>query len=81
MNTNNFQLATFAGKLRQSAVEVHSGRGFVNIRGAELDRYSPEDSVIIFLGLSSYIGEKRAKQDDQGNMLMHTSNAQSSPIS
>ena len=25
--------------------------------------------MIIFLGLSSYIGEKRGKQDDRGNMI------------
>jgi hypothetical protein len=49
--------------------EVYLGRGFTIIRGLNPDDYSPEDLTIIFLGLSSYIAERRGKQDQRGSML------------
>ena len=39
------------------------------IRGLEPDRYSLEDSVIVFLGIQSHIAEGRMRQDEAGNML------------
>jgi hypothetical protein len=57
------------GKLLRLAVDIHRGKGFAVIRGLHPDDFSPEDNVIIFLGLSSYIGSKRGRQDEDGNML------------
>ena len=51
------------------AEDLHHGKGFVNIRGLDPNHYSSEDNILLFLGISSYIGEKRAKQDDDGSML------------
>lgn len=31
--------------------------------------FSPEDNIIIFLGISSYIAGARGRQDENGNML------------
>lgn len=45
------------------------GRGFVVIRGLEASKYTVEDSVTVFLGVASYIAEKRGRQDRKGNML------------
>ena len=55
--------------LLRYAEDLHHGKGFVNIRGLDPNHYSSEDNILLFLGISSYIGEKRAKQDDDGSML------------
>jgi hypothetical protein len=39
------------------------------VRGLDPDDFSQEDNVVIFLGISSYIGPKRGRQDEEGNML------------
>lgn len=39
------------------------------MRGLNPDEYSQEDNILVFLGISSYVGEKRGKQDEAGNML------------
>lgn len=70
-----FPLPTLGPKLLKLAVEVHRGKGFVAIRGLRPDEFSPEDNVVLFLGLSSYIGPKRGRQDEDGNMLMHIRDA------
>ena len=48
---------------------MHRGRGFVVVRGLKPEDFSQEENVILFLGLSSYIGPKRGRQDEEGNML------------
>lgn len=78
VNCRNFPLPTLGKMLLCYAVDLHHGKGFVNIRGLNPDHYSQEDNILLFLGISSYIGEKRAKQDEDGNMLMHISDAKES---
>lgn len=39
------------------------------MRGLTLDNYTEEEIVTIFLGTSSYIAERRGKQDHRGSML------------
>ncbi|KAK3898982.1 hypothetical protein C8A05DRAFT_46842 [Staphylotrichum tortipilum] len=73
-----FPLPTLGPKLRQAAVDVHFGRGFVLVRGINPDEFSPEDNVLIFLGISTYIGVQRGRQDEDGNMLTHIRNARHS---
>ena len=65
----NFPLPTLEMKLLRAAVSLHEGRGFAVIRGLKPDGFSPEDNVILFLGLSSYLGSQRGRQDEEGNML------------
>ena len=48
---------------------VHNGCGFVVVRGLEPKSYSREDNVIIYLGVSSYIGERRGRQNVAGSKL------------
>ncbi|KAH6621609.1 hypothetical protein B0J18DRAFT_445394 [Chaetomium sp. MPI-SDFR-AT-0129] len=72
---DTFPLPTLGPKLRQVAVDIHMGRGFAVVRGIEPDDFSPEENVIIFLGISSYIGARRGRQDEDGNMLMHIRDA------
>ncbi|KAI5918988.1 hypothetical protein F4810DRAFT_714965 [Camillea tinctor] len=51
--------------------DVYEGRGFAIVRGIDPDAYSIEDLTVVYLGISSYIGERRGKQDQRGSMLMH----------
>ena len=39
------------------------------VRDLEPDSFSAEDFIIIYLGISTYIAEKRGKQDQRGSML------------
>jgi hypothetical protein len=69
IDPGNFSLPTLGPKLRELSLELHNGRGFFVVRGFDPKKYSPEDNVMLYLGISSYIGEQRAKQDNLGNML------------
>ncbi|KAF1994401.1 Clavaminate synthase-like protein [Amniculicola lignicola CBS 123094] len=71
INCESFPLPTLGPILKGGSLDLHNGRGFLNIRGLGLSSYSVEDNVLVSLGLSSYIGELRAKQDEDGSMLMH----------
>ncbi|KAH6975284.1 hypothetical protein BKA56DRAFT_633980 [Ilyonectria sp. MPI-CAGE-AT-0026] len=71
VSPNNFPLPRLSRRLRACTETLHLGRGFSVIRGLDVTRYTVEDSVVIFLGLASYIAEKRGLQDRKGNMLSH----------
>jgi len=70
-----FPLPTLGPKLQQVAADIHRGRGFAVVRGLNPDEFSPEENVLVFLGISSYIGVQRGRQDEEGNMLMHVRDA------
>lgn len=71
VSRDNFPLPRLSRRLRACTETLHLGRGFSVIRGLDATRYTVEDSVVIFLGLASYIAEKRGLQDRKGNMLSH----------
>ena len=52
---------------------IHEGRGFVVMRGLEPDRYSNMDNVLLYLGVTSYIAERRGMQDFDGRMIRGSS--------
>lgn len=66
---STFPLPQLKKKLLALTVELHEGKGFFVLRGLNPADYTPEDNIIIYLGISSYIAETRGKQDDAGNML------------
>jgi hypothetical protein len=66
---HNFHLPKLAPQLAQCAKVVHEERGFFVIRGLDGSRYSVEDSTTIYLGIASYIADKRGLQDRKGNVL------------
>lgn len=41
----------------------------MTIRGLDVNKYTPADLVVVFLGISSYIAEKRGLQDRDCNMI------------
>ena len=69
VSADNFPLPSLSRRLRASAETINLGRGFVIIRGIDGSKYTVEDSVTIFLGVASYIADKRGLQDRKGNML------------
>ncbi len=69
MCIQNFPLPALKDQLWKLRGEVHRGRGFCVIRGLDPKLHSPADNLIIFLGLTSYIAERRGRQDQNGNIL------------
>jgi hypothetical protein len=56
-------------KLKTLAKTFVDGVGFLLIRGLDPKQLSNEANIVIYLGVSSYLGEKRGIQDELGNML------------
>ncbi|KAF5018827.1 hypothetical protein F66182_9190 [Fusarium sp. NRRL 66182] len=75
VSPDNFPLPALSRRLRASAETLHLGRGFVVIRGIDGRKYTAEDGVTIFLGVASYIADKRGLQDRKGNMLSHVTDS------
>lgn len=71
ISTQTFPLSRLETRLREASIEIHSGRGFVVLKGLDAGHFEVEDSVKIFLGISSYIADQRGRQDKQGNVLVH----------
>ncbi|KAK1835896.1 hypothetical protein QBC39DRAFT_249580 [Podospora conica] len=68
----NFPLPSLASHLDDRASpNVHEGTGFAVIRGLDLSSFRPEDQLVIFLGLASYMGNVRGMQDRRGTMIAH----------
>lgn len=69
MNVDTFPLPSLSSKLTELSVDIHDGRGFSVIRGMDPRDYSVEDLTIAYMGVSSYIADKRGRQDKRGNIL------------
>ncbi|KAJ6109402.1 hypothetical protein N7486_001637 [Penicillium sp. IBT 16267x] len=64
INEFTFRLPILRPILRDLSNELHNGRGFFVLRGLRIDRYSREDNVIIYTGVSSHVGSIRGRQQD-----------------
>jgi hypothetical protein len=78
VNQTTFPLPGLSPLLRKQAEELNSGRGYFVLRGLPVDEYSIEENIIIYAGVSSYIGSIRGRQDSkvincvkQSSMLNH----------
>ncbi|KAJ4161954.1 hypothetical protein NW765_010043 [Fusarium oxysporum] len=58
-----FPLPTLHSELRRLSRELHFGHGFFVLRGLDVDRYTREENIIIYAGVSSHIGPIRGRQD------------------
>lgn len=65
----NFPLPTLGPRLQAIRGDVYEGRGFSILRGLDVDSYSEEDIVLVYLGTTSYVAETRGKQNQRGDML------------
>jgi len=69
VNQTTFPLPNLGPRLIEVAKAVHEGRGFTLLRGLEPDKYSNMDNILLYLGVTSYIAEKRGMQDFDGRMI------------
>ncbi|KAF8541099.1 hypothetical protein BDD12DRAFT_986806 [Trichophaea hybrida] len=56
----------------------NNGRGFFILRGLDPKKYDAKDNVIIYAGMSSYVAERRGRQDEKNNYLLHLTDLGSS---
>lgn len=71
VSQSTFPLPTLGPKLEEISNIIHSGRGFVVLRGLDPDKYSSTDNILLYLGVTSYIAEQRGMQDFDGRMILH----------
>ncbi|KAI1849909.1 hypothetical protein JX265_013496 [Neoarthrinium moseri] len=74
VNRERFPLPGLEKRLDQCALETHFGPGLCVIKGLDPRNYSIEDNMIIFLGISSYLGGMRGIQGinrSMGTMITH----------
>jgi hypothetical protein len=58
-----FPLPELHHELRRLSQELHLGHGFFVLRGLDVDKYTREENIIIYTGISSHIGSVRGRQD------------------
>ncbi|KAF4612243.1 hypothetical protein D9613_004589 [Agrocybe pediades] len=71
ISTETFPLPTLGPILRDLSRELHSGRGFFVLRTIPVDSYSRADNVLLYTGISAYVGAQRGVQDAKGGVLAH----------
>jgi hypothetical protein len=54
---------SLAWRLKQISYQCYQGIGFAVVRGLESSNYTPKQNVIIYAGISSYVGPQRGYQD------------------
>lgn len=65
-----FPLPKLGPLLRDALQELLEGRGFVLLRGLEVERYPREAQAVAFMGLGSHLGLPRS-QNAKGHLLGH----------
>ncbi len=73
MGAADFPLGPMAHKLKAVRDEVTQGRGFVLIKGFDIDRYPLEDAALAYWGMGMHMGQGAA-QNAQGDLLGHVTN-------
>ncbi len=69
VNQENIPLRDLGKRLEAASKDVYEGKGFVIVGGLDPDLFSAEDFTIKYLGVSSYIAERRGKQDQKSSIL------------
>ncbi|KAH6964514.1 hypothetical protein DER45DRAFT_152193 [Fusarium avenaceum] len=65
ISAETFPLPNLHPELRKLSDELHKGHGFFVIRGVDVDRYTREENIIIYVGVSAHIAGKRGRQDSK----------------
>uniref|UniRef100_A0A093W120 Isotrichodermin C-15 hydroxylase n=2 Tax=Talaromyces marneffei TaxID=37727 RepID=A0A093W120_TALMA len=63
INRTTFPLPSLGSLLREGSRELHFGRGFFILRGIPVEKYTTEENIIIYTGVSSYVGDLRGRQE------------------
>ncbi|RTE84464.1 hypothetical protein BHE90_001075 [Fusarium euwallaceae] len=67
ISPETFPLPQLHAELRKLSDELHTGHGFFVIRGLDVDKYSRQENIIIYVGISSHIAGQRGRQDNKFN--------------
>ena len=70
---SDVDLGPLGVKLQAVQQEITQGRGFVLLRGFDIDRYTLGDAALAYWCIGTYLG-KGAAQNAQGDMLGHVTN-------
>ncbi|KAI9708246.1 MAG: hypothetical protein M1820_004200 [Bogoriella megaspora] len=65
ISQETFPLPNLHSVLRDISKELHLGHGFKVIRGLSVDKYSREENIIIYAGISCHIAPIRGRQDSK----------------
>lgn len=65
-----FPLPKFSERLKGALHQMIEGRGFILLRGLDVERYSREQNAIAYMGLGSHFGVPRS-QNAKGHLLGH----------
>ena len=68
LSAEDFPLPTLQPVLNALRTQVNDGRGFVLLKGFDIDRYALEDAALIYWGIGAHMGSGSA-QNAQGDML------------
>ncbi|KAF3920647.1 hypothetical protein ABW21_db0205870 [Orbilia brochopaga] len=77
INKASFPLPRLGPRLDAACRSVHSGTGLGFVRGIPTQKYTDEQNVVVLLGVSSYFGETRGRQRNDGARLIHIFHAAS----
>ncbi|KAK0644622.1 hypothetical protein B0T16DRAFT_460656 [Cercophora newfieldiana] len=66
-----FPLPTLGKTLRALAAGLHTNQPFFTIRGLNPSGLTPEDTVLRYLGIASFVANKIGAQDAYGNVFAH----------
>ena len=60
MNKSTFPLPLhLSAKLKDISSIVHNRHGFIILRGLQPTKYSREDNILIYVGITTHVAEKR----------------------
>lgn len=65
INQETFPLSKLHNTLREISHEIHAGHGFKVVKGVPVTRYTREENIIIYAGISSHLAPVRGRQDDR----------------
>ncbi|KAK6354412.1 hypothetical protein TWF730_008818 [Orbilia blumenaviensis] len=68
---DSFPLPTLGPRLEAGCHSVHFELGLCFVTGIPSDKYTADENLLVLLGISSYFGETRGKQRDDGSRLIH----------
>lgn len=69
VNPENFPLPILASTLEKMRGDLYQGRGFAILRGLDPDAFAEDDATLIYLAVSTYIGNRIGKHDPKGHAI------------
>ena len=70
VSARDFQVPALQQDFERIAHELESGRGFVQMKGLPVDRYTPRQAELVFWGIGSQFGTA-LPQNGKGDVLAH----------